>query len=237
MVRVSVAAAVVIAVIFALLFSPIFRIKSAEFSNGQTCLSDPKQLEKYQVIGQNILFFKSSQLSQNLKNDFSCIDQVTIKKQFPRTLKIEATSQRPVAKIDGADLTVTKDGAVSQSQQTNLPTIFLPSETFSASGASAKDAAKEGQKINDSVTLFALDVISQLQKSDFIAQNIRVVDGGDVAVYNTYGTIALFTSAKPAGLQVDSLQAILAKAKIDQNKIARIDLRFDKPVIFARQTP
>ena len=219
--------AIVVAVVIAILFSPVFKIKSIEF-NAQNCISDKNQLEKYQVLGKNILLFKSDELSYNLKNDFSCIDQIKITKALPAKLKIEIGVQKPIAKIEGKDLVLTKDGAISTSVQTeNLPTIFLPSETF----------LQEGQKVNDATTLFALDVIAQLQKSDFTPQNIRIVEEGDVAVYDTTGLIALFSSLKPASIQVDSLQQVLAKAKIDEAKIAKIDLRFDKPVIFAHRTP
>ena len=148
-------------------------------------------MEKYQVLGKNILIFKSARLNSDLKSDFSCIDQIKTNKVFPQKLKIEITTQSPVAKIKSSDLAVTKDGTVRQSTQANLPTIFLP----------------------------------------FTPQNIRIVDGGDVAVYDTTGVIALFLPTKDATLQVDSLQAILAHSKIDEAKIAKIDLRFDKPVI------
>ena len=234
MVRVSVAVALIATILYVFLFSPVFKIKNIEF-NAKSCLSDQKQLEKYQVLGKNILIFKSGKLAQKLKNDFPCIDQIKITKALSTKLKIEITVQNLVAKIEGSNLAVTKDGTVNQSTQTNLPTIFLPSETFLPSVALAKDGGKEGQKISDPTALFALQVVSQLQKSDFTPQNIRIVEGDDVAVYDTTGIIALFSSSKDAVFQVDSLQAILAKDKIDQAKIAKIDLRLEKPVIVYKQ--
>ena len=224
MVRVSVAAAIVVAIVFAILFSPVFKINSIEF-NAESCITDQKQLEKYQVLGKNILIFKSARLNSDLKSDFSCIDQIKTNKVFPQKLKIEITAQSPVAKIESSDLAVTKDGTVRQSTQANLPTIFLP----------AGVQAAVGKRLVDTTTLFALDVAGQLRKSDFTPQNIRIVDGGDVAVYDTTGVIALFLPTKDATLQVDSLQAILAHSKIDEAKIAKIDLRFDKPVIVNKQ--
>lgn len=216
--------AIVVAIFFAVLFSPIFVIKSIEF-NAQSCLSDQKQLEKYQVLSKNILLFKSDEISYNLKNDFSCIDQIKITKALPAKLKIEIAVQKPVAKIEGKDLTLTKDGAISTSIQTeSLPTIFLPSSVSVA----------VSQKVEDKMVLFALDVAFQLQKTDFTVQNIRFPQAEDVAFYDAHALIALFSSSKAASTQVDSLQGILAKAKIDEAKIAKIDLRFDKPVIVNR---
>jgi len=40
-----------------------------------------------------------------------------------------------------------------------------------------------------------------------------------------------FTGQKEIGLQLDSLQLIFNRAKIEGKEIKKIDLRFDKPVI------
>ena len=114
MVRVSVAVALIATILYVFLFSPVFKIKNIEF-NAKSCLSDQKQLEKYQVLGKNILIFKSAGLESDLKSDFSCVDGIKIAKVLPQKLKIEITSQSPIAKIEGSDLVVTKDGTVSQS--------------------------------------------------------------------------------------------------------------------------
>ncbi len=211
----------VIVAAYALFFSPISKIKNIDL-NPQSCISHSAQLDKYQISGQNILLFQPQEFAKNLKNDFSCIDQINIKKHYPSKLSIDIVPQKPVVKIDGQDLMVEKDGLVINSDASlKLPTIFLSSAAN----------AQAGQKITDSLTLFAILLTSELQKTDFIPQNVRIVGESDVAIYNPDGVIALFSSSKSPLNQVDSLQLILARAKIDPTKIAKIDLRFDKPVI------
>ncbi|KKS04034.1 MAG: hypothetical protein UU56_C0011G0028 [Candidatus Curtissbacteria bacterium GW2011_GWA2_41_24] len=57
----------------------------------------------------------------------------------------------------------------------------------------------------------------------------------EVVIYNQQGQLAIFSSKKDKEVQVDSLQQVISKAKIESAKIAKIDLRFDKPVISYRQ--
>jgi len=61
--------------------------------------------------------------------------------------------------------------------------------------------------------------------------NVRITGHDDVAIYNQQGQLAIFSSKKDKEEQVDSLQQVISKAKIDSAKIAKIDLRFDKPVL------
>ncbi len=223
MLKVLAALVVLSTAVYVIFFSPIFKIKSIDLGGQQNCLYQQEQLEKYHLIGKNLLTISSSNLSQNLRSDFSCIDQIKVEKSFPSTLKIEITTQEPIVKIEGSDLVINKNGIVSKTAQSkSLPTIFLPS------------GVQTDQKITDHATLFAIDIAAQLEKTDFVPQNVRIVEGGDVAVYNTQGTIALFSSAKSANAQVDSLQFALGRAKIEPTKISKIDLRFDKPVISAK---
>lgn len=223
MVKYLTIALILAALISAAFFFPVFKIKNIDI-NQQSCASKD-QLENYQIIGKNLLVFKSDNLTRSLKSDFDCIDKINIKKTLPSTLAIEIYQNPPVAKIDGTDFAVSKDGRITDKVSfSSLPTIFLPSNV----------PASQNQKITDPVVLFALEVTSLIIKADFAAQNVRVVEGSNIALYDTNGIIALFSSRKPANGQIDSLQAILAKAKIDATKIEKIDLRFDKPVIVNR---
>lgn len=216
--------------------SPLFKIDKLDLSKNQSCITKEK-LKNYQITNQSVFVFKTNLLEQKLKADFSCAKEIRVKKIFPNKLQVEIQTFEPIAKIDASELAITRDGQVSSNVSQNLPTIFLPSD-LSAKGLSTTEAlVKEGQKITDPAVLFALDLTALLAKSDFAAQNIRFVENRDVAVYNTKGTIALFSTQKGAQKQVDSLQALLAKAKIDPDKIAKIDLRFDKPTIVNKQTP
>lgn len=213
---------VLVALVSGVLFSPIFKIKSAAFAKDQSCLNNSSQLEKFDVFGKNIFLFNSQNLAKDLKMEFACIDTVNIQKVLPSKLDFDIVAKQPVAKIEGTSLAATKDGLIVESpKQTQVPTIFLSYDKY----------AQVAGKIVDEKVLFALQVAASLIKSDFVPQNIRILDLGDVAVYGNYNIVAIFSSSKDADVQLDSLQSVLARSKIDAAKIAKIDLRFDNPVI------
>lgn len=221
MTKVLAALILVVGLVLLISLSPLFKIRKIDI-NGQSCISNESQLTKYQITGKYLTTFNSKGLEANLKQDFGCIENVKVKKSWPQTLKLQITTQLPVAKIEGKDLAITKDGKViSTAQNKPTATIFLPQEIN----------VNEGDKITNIQVLFAAEVAGLLQKTDFAAQNIRIVDNANVAVYNSTGAIALFSQKKAASGQVDSLQQILAKAKIDAIKISKVDLTFEKPVI------
>ena len=222
MVRVSVAVATIVAIVYVALFSPIFKVKSAAFSKNQSCLADSKQLQGFGVFGKNIFLLDSQKLTKDLKDNFACIDTISAKKVYPSQIDLDIKSQQAVAKIEGTDIALTADGlVVKNTPNLQIPTIFL----------TQSQSAQTFGKITDKNTLSALNIAANLLKSDFTPQNIRVLDQGDVAVYGNYAIVAIFTQAKNTNLQLDSLQSILARSKIDAAKIAKTDLRFDKPIV------
>lgn len=212
----SIFAILVIAGLFA--FSPIFKIKTVELSSGD-CVRDDN-LAKYYLSEKNLILLNTSKLEAELKSEYSCAKALRLTKEFPSKLKIEIESQKPLLKIENSNLVLGDDGTISESTNQTLPTIVLPQEVN----------VVPGQKVEDARTLFAVQVAGLVLKTDFNTRNIRISDG-DVAIYDAGGLIVLFTPTKPAQAQVDSLQSILGKAKIDAAKIAKIDLRFDKPVV------
>lgn len=129
--------------------------------------------------------------------------------------------ETPAAQIANSTLSVTKDGMIIEAQNSDLPQLFLTQEASSQAGT----------KITDPTELFAIKIASLIIKTDFTAASIRIIGTNDVAVYDTKQTIALFTKTKSAEQQVDSLQQVIGKARIGDDKIAKIDLRYENPVI------
>lgn len=149
---------------------------------------------------------------------------------FFRPPKVNVTpattaSAQPIVNIAGVNLTVDKNGLVSNGNLKDKPTLFLP-DNFKTTA---------GQKIEDKNVLFATILAADIAASDFAATNIRFLEPTVVAAYNSRNIIAIFSTQKSAEGQVDSLQQVLSKAKIDASKndtsLAKIDLRFDKPVV------
>ena len=208
-------------------FSPIFKIKSISFNEDQNCLTEEKQLQKYNLSVKNLLLLNLDKLTESLKSDFPCINELSIKKTFPTKLEFDVKSSQPVVEIEGSNLAIFKDGLVTQKDSSNkLPAIFMPPNV----------QANLGQKIINPTTLIAIEIAVLLTKTDFTVQNIRIIESTNIVAYDSNGTVVQFSSSKSPTAQVDSLQFILSKAKIDAVKIAKIDLRFDKPVISAKTT-
>lgn len=129
-------------------------------------------------------------------------------------------SPSPVVKIEGTNLTITLQNKVVTSQE-NLPVLYLPQT----------GSIVEGQTVEDREIVFATKLASLLAKTDFPPATIRVITEREIVVYDAQELTVVFTAEKEANLQVDSLQQTLAAAKIDGDKITKIDLRFEKPVI------
>lgn len=127
----------------------------------------------------------------------------------------------PSAQIAQTNLFITADGKVVEGSFANLPQLFLPQGV----------QAQSGQTIQDQATISAAAIAADLLKSDFHATNVRILENEDIAVYDSAQTVAIFSSKKSTKLQVDSLQQVLAEARIGDAKVAKIDLRFEKPTI------
>ena len=200
----------------------VFEVKSIEVKGGQNCIDNGGVESQLHVIQKNIFFTDTSKLEETLKQKNICLDFVSIHKIFPSKIVFDVVSQNPVAKIEGTDLQITSNGLVMKMGELHgRPTIYLPNNTN----------VQQGDIIEDKYVLFALNLASDLLKSDFSPSGIRFVSNRDIAIYSTAETVALFTTEKSSSGQVDSLQAIMTKAKIDASKIAKVDLRFDKPII------
>lgn len=203
-----------------------FKVKSVEVVETTACLSSQDSSFEESLVGKNIFLIQKDQIEAKLKTNYDCIDQIKIDRHLPSNLKITTTVKGPVARISDS-LAVSENGLVVESQA-NLPILFL----------NGNQPKKAGEQLTGRDILFALQVIKALLQADFLASNIRIVDPKNIAFYNRQGLVVLFTSDKEADLQIDSLQYIISRSKIDATKneifllkIAKIDLRFDKPVI------
>lgn len=206
--------AVFVLLIFGLNF---FKIKNIVVSP-QNCLA----IEDIKAGHKLLFLLQTGKLEQELKQKFACIWQVKIAKNYPSTLKIDVTIKSASVKIADSDIAITEQGlAIKDDFAGDLPQLYLSSNTNILAGTTVTD-----EKI-----LFAAQTVNLLTKTDFSPQTVRILENGDVAVYDKDATVAIFSLNKKKEEQVDSLQQVLAAAKIDGAKIAKIDLRFAKPVV------
>jgi len=212
--------------VFLAVFSPLFEIKNVTFNDDAACIKNSQKIAEDNLIGESLIFLNSQEIAQVIKNKFACIETIDVNRQFPSTVQINIQSKRPIAKIAETEFHVTKDGLLIRADDSvQIPTIFLPTNF----------ELNVSQKLDDKNILFALEIIDNLLKSDFVPTTIRIVDEDQIAVYSNKDILVLFSSNKNPISQVDSLQLILAEAKIDATKIGKIDMRFEKPVISSKK--
>ena len=212
--------------VFLAVFSPLFEIKSVTFNDDAACIKNSQKIAEDNLIGESLIFLNSQEIAQVIKNKFACIETIDVNRQFPSTVQINIQSKRPIAKIAETEFHVTKDGLLIRADDSvQIPTIFLPTNF----------ELNVSQKLDDKNILFALEIIDNLLKSDFVPTTIRIVDEDQIAVYGNKDILVIFSSYKNPIKQVDSLQLILVEAKIDATKIGKIDMRFEKPVISSKK--
>ncbi|MDP2632368.1 MAG: hypothetical protein Q8P25_01450 [Candidatus Curtissbacteria bacterium] len=127
----------------------------------------------------------------------------------------------PSAQIADSEFQITQSGFILKGQNTTLPKLYLPGDI----------KVQEGQLVEDKNIVFAANLAALTSKTDFHPASIRLLAKNEVALYETDQTVAIFSSEKSPDVQVDSLQQVLAAAKIEGTKLAKIDLRYNKPTI------
>lgn len=199
------------------------KAKNIELINNSGCLSSENLSEKFNLKNFSLLLINSQQLAQKVKTDFPCAEGLKIDKIYPRTIKITLPEIKIVAKIPDSQLAINNEGRVVNqiSGKTNIPTVDFP----------RIKELQAGQLAEEPGALFVVNLAKALAKTDYAVQSIRLIDPNTAAAYARQDLVVLFTKNKDLDLQVNSLQQVLARAKIDESKISKIDLRFDKPVI------
>ena len=145
----------------------------------------------------------------------------TKQNQTQQQLKNPSQEAQIVAQIANTNFAIDTEGKIVPKASDNLAQLFLPQES----------SPEAGQKLEDQTTTFAIKLVGLLEKSDFHATSIRIISADNILAYDQKQTIAHFSAQKDAKVQVNTLQRVLAEARIGDDKIAKIDLRFENPVI------
>jgi len=211
---------IILTLIF-ILFAPIFMVKNIWLSENQDCLKKEKVQEQINHSQTNIFLINGEKLAETLKEKYPCIKNIEVQKKFFTTLKVTLEVSQPLVKIANSNLFLTGEGLVVEANIKDKPTFYLPGNS----------QVILGNKVEDESLLKVLEITAGLIKSDFTAQDLRILDKDSFAAFSQQENVVIFSLKKDAITQVDSLQLVLSKAKIDGTKIAKIDLRFDKPVI------
>lgn len=179
------------------------------------------------VLGKNIILLSPPKTEQLIKNELPGIDQVEVKKKLPDKLIVYLTKRKPIAVIEtNSDYyQVDYQGIIlaKLDQPTDLPLVV----------GDEIELSDDKQKIKSSQILACLKFLYQLMFENIEVQRIKVTNSQESTFNLKTGAEVLINLEKDWQRQVDSLQLILKRAKIEGKQIKVIDLRFDKPVIYA----
>ena len=233
--------------------SSLFTIKTIKVTGEQaSCFS----ADGLKLQGKNLIQLDTKQLEQKIIKDNPCVRQVSISKNFPKTVEIKLTARKEIVKLAQFERTQPLD--LSSLDATPSSTAALLNWNFPQDPGNYFLIDAEGmifKQINQSVAnlLFIdqpdLKVGTRLsadlfQKIDLIFSTLKekgiMVDTGKLEspdlLLNTNPKIAFRVDTpdidqEEVKRRLASLQLILQKAKMDEREMSTIDLRFDKPVV------
>ena len=180
-------------------------------------------------LQKNLLFFPSEKLKGEIKESFPQTGELKIKKRIFDTLSFEIHSKKPVVALaiespGGLFYWLDKEGIVlSKTDKSNdLSLVLIKDDPVLEVG----QTFKYGNNQN------LMSLVIGLKMHLLESKTIRLVSPREIEVWLEDGALILFNGEKDVNIQLDSLQLILSRAKIEGKTIKKIDLRFDKPVIF-----
>lgn len=180
-----------------------------------------------QVAGKSALSFSSEILAQEIRQNYSYIEEVEVDFSFPDKVIVAMKQRQPLALISLNDKfwLVDCQGIVlgESGPKTGLPEVYLTD--------SVSTEIRSGVNLNDYSLSGVLAILSGINRLglDFDYAQVSIADL-ELVFYAGKQKI-IFSLDKEADIQVGSLQLILTRAKIEDKVPELIDLRFEKPVL------
>ena len=197
-------------------------------------------------LGRHLLFFPRQLVTDKIKENYSQVHFVKIKKRLPDKLSFELTSRKPVAalarelfsepeatlsgelkkpkfSLTGTYYLIDQERVVIQKvdDNPNLPLILIKNEL----------QLKVGEKITQEEVQKTMEILVGMKLRLLEPKLTRIVSLGEIEIWLENEILVLFNGQKDIGVQLDSLQFIYSRSKIEGKQIKKIDLRFDKPVV------
>jgi len=232
--------------------SSIFNIKTVDVKLDKIgCGSRNDIVRDSQVLGQKFFLLDEKKLEQKLKEKYFCIKSVILSKQFPNKVSLQVSGREPAAVLallknqeaspsgeidyiasDSAKATqaevadqffVDSEGIVFAkfTEGVNVPTIYFWSENLVVGKKIGGNIVENSLKILDKIKSFGIDS----KEAKIYSESILLINP------TTEKPKIVFALNKDINIQLASLQLIMTQAKINEEEMEFIDLRFDKPVI------
>lgn len=237
------------------LTTSFFQIKQLEVKGELSCVTSEDFKNSVGIKNQNLFTFNKNSLGESIKK-FPCLKEVVIKKDFPDKLTIELIRRNAVFLI----ITNTVDASNSAilSEENESTSSAESSHSAILNFPTVKDGDKwlvdeEGVVFgqNQNVELFtpviytdrevflgfvfpdnfSRDILLIVERLKEFGLNYKALLVESSNFYVDSVPKVVFSLNENLERQLASLQLILEKAKIENENIEFIDLRFDKPIV------
>lgn len=170
------------------------------------------------MVPKNLLLLRTDKLEASLMVEYPLLSSIKVSKRYPHTLVIAAMTRKPIARI--STFFLDRDGFLVDEKKSSdtLPLLDLPVVPIAI-----------GSKLSDPAVVTALGFVAKVHPAITIERIIR--NDSTSLIAKTPTTDILFTHNANTEAIAATLQTLLAGFKIKGTLPARIDLRFDKPVV------
>ena len=228
---------IIFIIIFGIYYSPVFKVKSNNFSGEEPTCTTREEIGKVAgILGENILFLDKLKLGKNIKDKFLCIRSATVYTSIPDRVKIDLKNRRasltllPAMPDDstecekpvqtGQGLLVDDEGIVFALDvaQSSQPAVFILREDLSV-----------GKELDQELIQKTVQVLEKVKSLDVNADDPKIYS----KIYFSLGQKPqmVFILDDKSDRQLASLQLILDQAKMNTKEVEFLDLRFDKPIV------
>lgn len=231
--------------------SNLFIIRSVDVYLDKIECADETQIRDSSLLyGQNLILLNPSKVINDLKNNFLCIRDIQISRNFPEGVFSNQVSIFASGREPKAIILVSKEKEATESGIENIATpsarihevisSFLVDDQgiLFAKEANLSNIPKiyyyGDLTLGQTSTQSILDTLRILEKIKLYGLEIQETEVRDdlFLIYPNPGVPRIvFRLEENFDTQLASLQLIFNQAKIDENVLEFIDLRFDKPVV------
>lgn len=170
---------------------------------------------------QNIFWLNDKTISEQIKATDLKIKEVLVQKKFPGKILVEIKSRQALAAVAVADkfFLIDKEGLVfdEKKEVAGLPILELGLQNIGLG------SRIDENKKNILVILEALKGKEEVVSILTTEEETQMQLGG--------GTLILFPPTNEINAKLNALQTILDRFRIEGKRPAKIDLRFEKPVV------
>ena len=245
---------VILILVFLVFGSNLFKVNTVDITlNKINCVTIKELKAEVQINDQNIFFVSAKKILGITQNKYPCIKQLLVHPTVPSKVNLEFVGREAVLSFKPAQLEEASISAIlSQFQKISTPsaqatslasqsanqflvdndgvvfaqtfeTLYIPSILFWDSNL------KIGTKLEYKQVADLLSIFDRLKALNLPILEVRIYSSGNMLVQSS--NIIIFNLNRDIQNQLAALQLILDKAKIDEENMVFIDLRFDKPVV------